>query len=328
MIRKIAIGTLKFSIFVAFLSALTVFSGFLTIYYIFSIGDVIVPDLIGEDTIYAVDLLAERHLKLKTVDQQFDPNIKKGHILAQDPQPGTTVRKNVTVRIILSKGTESSLIPEVLGKRWQDATRMIKQSKFRVGHVAYVHSARTPVDHVIAQTPLSLSESSMGETVDLLVSLGPYRKVMIMPDLVEEQLEYAMQAIGRLGLVLGKIERDEQYPELPPNTVINQVPKPGTLIEEQNIVNLVVSGTGASKDPFQGEILPIRYETLEYSVPLGQFDREVLVMARNAEGSSELFRQFVSSGRNIAVRIPVIGETVVEIYLDGVLDEIKRITPE
>lgn len=328
MLRKILGGVSKFAIFCAFLIALALFSGLLTIHYIFAVGEVAVPDVIGEDTVYAADLLAEQHLKLKTVDQQFDPKVKPDHILAQDPPAGTMLKKHQVVRVILSKGAEASTIPDVVGKRWQEATRTIKQQKFRLGNVAYVHTTEAPIDHIVTQTPPPYTEASMRTAIDLLVSLGPHKTVMIMPDLVEEQMEYAMQVIGKLGLVLGKVERDEAFTEIPPNTVISQVPKPGTLIEEQNIVSLVVSGPGLSRDPYQMGTLSVEYHPLDYMVPLGRFDREVMMTVRNAEGIAEIFRQFVPPGRTITVQVPVAGETVVEIYLDGVLAEIKRITLE
>ena len=130
-----------------------------------------------------------------------------------------------------------------------------------------------------------------------------------------------------MGLILGKVERDPQYP-LPPNTIISQVPKPGTLIEEQNIVNLVVSG--AAEPGQSGSIrgLPLTYENLEYTVPIGILEREVMVMVRNAEGSTEVFRQVVPSGQALLFRIPVIGQTVVQIYLDGELEEVRRLGNE
>ena len=327
MIRKVLSGLVKCILFVAFLLALAVFSGMLTIHYIFAIGDVEVPEVTGKDMVVAVDLLAENHLNLKIVDRQFDPEIKAEYILGQDPPAGTLLRKNRTVRVVVSKGAESSTIPDVIGKRWQDANRTLKQHAFRVGHVAYVHTTEAPVDHIVAQMPFAHTEGQRGDAVNLLVSLGPYKTVMVMPDLVEEQLAYGMQVIDKLGLVLGKVERDPQYP-LPPNTIINQVPKPGTLIEEQNIVNLVVSGAAETGRGFSNVSLPVSYETLEYTVPIGAFEREVFVMVRNAEGSSEIFRQIVSSGQRLMFQIPVVGETVVQIYLDGGLEEVRRLGNE
>jgi serine/threonine-protein kinase len=203
---------------------------------------------------------------------------------------------------------------------------MLRESPFRVGHLAYVHTSEAPVDYIVAQTPLANIEGQMGDSIDLLVSLGPYKKVMVMPDLVQEQLSYGIQAIGKLGLVLGKVERDPEYPiPLPPDTIISQLPKPGTLVEEQNLVNLVVTGAAATDFNLPAPSLSLAYQTVEYAVPIGSFDREVMVMVRNAEGVSEVFRQRVESGRQLLLQIPVIGETVMEIYLDGILDDVRRI---
>jgi beta-lactam-binding protein with PASTA domain len=320
---KFLTGFTKFFIFCCFLVALAGFSGIVTVRYIFATGEVEVPDLVGKNVVYAVDLLAERHLELKRVDQQFDAKIPKDHILIQDPPPGTKSKKNRTVRVVLSKGAESVPIPDVIGKRWQEAIRTLQQNKFRTGNVAYVHSAEVPVDCIVAQTPSPRSEASAGGRVDLLVSLGTYKNVMVMPDLVEERLAYALQVIGKLGLVLGKVEH-EQYPGVPPNIVLSQVPKPGTLVEEQNIVTFVVSGEAGGTDTMEGSSSSVQYESLEYTVPPGRFDREVTVLVKNAEGVSEMYRQFVPPGNRIVVRVPVVGETVAEVYLDGVLDHVIR----
>ena len=123
------------------------------------------------------------------------------------------------------------------------------------------------------------------------------------------------------------MEHDQDY-EAPPGTVLSQVPKPGTLIEEQNIVNFVVSGPAGSDESPSDETAPVQYASLEYTVPMGRFDREVSVLVRNAEGVTEMYRQVVPPGNRIDVQIPVVGETVAEVYLDGVLDVVKRMNSE
>ena len=327
MIRTFLRRFSKTLIFSAFLIALAIFSGMMTIHYIFALGDVEVPDVTQQEMVVAADLLAARHLKLKAVDARFDPDVKFDHIITQDPPAGTVGQKNRVVRVVLSKGAESSTIPNVVGKRIQEARNLLRSSLFRVGNLAYIHTIEAPVDYIVAQTPEANMEGQMGDSIDLLVSLGPYKTVLVMPDLIQEQLAYGMQVIGKLGLVLGKVERDPEYPlPLPPDTIISQVPKPGTLVEEQNLVNLVVTGDAApTSGPVSAPSLPMVYQTVEYTVPIGTFDREVIVMVRNAEGVSEIFRQLVPSGRQLLLQLPVIGETVMEVYLDGVLDDIRGI---
>lgn len=320
--RKCIRGIAKCLLFCCFLAALAGFSGMATVRYIFATGQVEIPDLVGKKFEYAADLLAERHLRIKPVDQQLDLKIPKDHVLAQEPAPGTKIQKKHTVRVIVSKGIETTTIPNVIRKPWQEARRVLRQNSFRVGNVVYARSEEVPVDAVIAQTPEPYSEVSTGERVDLLVSRGPYKKVMVMPDLIEEQLPYALAVIEKLGLVLSKVEY-EKYP-VPENTVLSQIPKPGTLIEEQNIVTFVVSGEPGQSGFMPGPASPVQYKSLEYVVPPGRFDREVSVVVRNAEGITEIYRQLVPPGELIIVRIPVVGETVVEVYLDGTLDAVQR----
>lgn len=325
--KAFLLGMIKILLFLCFLIALAGFSSIATIHYIFATSHVEVPDLIGKSMDYATDLLTEQHLKLQLVEQQLDEKIPANHILMQDPSPGTMVKKNQTIRIVTSKGTESTFIPNVVGRPWQQAKQLLQRQKFRIGEVAYAHSAGTQIDAVIAQTPLPNSPSNVGDVVDLLVSRGPYPKIMVMPDLVEQPLSYALDVIKNMGLVLSKVEH-EQYPQVPQNTVLSQVPKPGSLIEEHNMVTFVVSQGGQSGRSAGVQSPTLQYQTLEYSVPPGQFDRQVSVVIKNVQGTREIYRQIIPPGQQLVVRIPVVGETVVEVYVDGTLDMLQRMSAQ
>ncbi len=317
----------KFVIFGCFLAALASFSAVATVRYIFATSRVEIPNLVGKELDYASSIATERHLRLKTVDTQTASDIAEQHIIAQEPAPGKKIQKGQAIRIVVSKGTESLSLPDVVGKPWQDAKRILRNASFRLGNVAYAHSEAIPVDAVVAQNPRPYTEVNTGVRVDLLVSRGPYRKVMVMPDLVEEQLSYALEMIETLGLILSKVEH-EDYPGMPPNTVLSHVPTPGTLVEEQNMVTLVVSGQRGRHDFFTPRQPAVHYQSLEYVVPPGRYEREVSVVVRNRDGASEIFRQFVPPGEKIMVRIPVAGQTNVEISLDGRLDTTQRMSNE
>lgn len=320
--KRFFLGVLKLVLFTLFLASLTGFSGIATIHYIFATSRVEVPDLRGKNVEYATDLLTEEHLKLKIVEQRLDETIPSEHILDQDPAPGTLVKKNHTIRIVASQGSESTFIPDVVGKPWQQARQLLQQQRFRIGNIAYAHSEEIPVDAIIAQTPSANTLAKAGVVVDLLVSRGAYPRIMVMPDLVEQQLPYALHVIENMGLVLSNVAH-EQYPQVPPNTILSQIPKPGALIEEHNMVTFVVSA-GGTQFSSSGGTPAMQYQTLEYFVPTGPFEREVAVVVKNREGSKEIYRQQVPPGQQIVIRVPVVGETVVEVYLDGTLETIQR----
>lgn len=322
--RTFFLAIFKWVVFCVFLIVLAGFSGVAAIRYIFATSQVAIPDLTGQEIKYAADLLAQQHLKLRIITEQLDPQIPKDHILAQDPKPGSFTKKNQTIRVVVSQGIESSSIPDLIGKPWQDALRMLRGKKIRVGNVAHAHSAEVPVDSIVAQTPLANTTLPLGTPVDLLVSRGPYGIVIVMPDVVEQQLFYAQQTLEKLGLVLGKIEHEE-YAGVPENTILSQIPKPGSLVKERDIVTLVASSGGNAGETIPGSMAAPQYTSLEYIAPPGRFDQEIAMVVKNDEGIAEIYRQIVPAGDRILVQVPVVGPTVVEIYLDGVLNEVKPI---
>jgi len=323
--RKFILGVLKVLVFCCLLLALMSFSGIATVRYILATSKVEVPDLVGKDVEYATNVLAERHLQLRIVERQIDAQLQKDHIIAQEPEPGVKKKKSQVVRLVVSGGIETTLLPNVIGKSWQQAKRLLRQQKFRIGNVAYAHSDEIPVDAIIAQTPFPGANAGIGTSVDLLVSRGSYKKVMVMPDLVEQDLVYALGVIEKLGLVKGNVAYEDY--DVRPNMVLSHVPRPGALVGEQNMVTLVVS-KGATGRSTHNATNVVQYQPLDYTVPPGPFDREISVIVKNIGGIVEIYREFVSPGSLIGLQIPVAGPTVVEIFVDGTLDVVRRINNE
>ena len=322
MLRRLFIRGAQALLFCCFLTALATFSAVATVRYLWTTSRVTLPDLAGQKLDYALNILTESHLTLKEVQRQVDPRIPKDYIIAQNPPTGTKLKRKGIVQVVVSQGIETATIPNLIGKSWRDTTRILARQRFRIGKVAYAHAADVPIDTIITQTPLPDAEAEIGMTVDVLVSRGPYKTVMVMPDLVETQLAYARDVIDTLGLNLHKIEH-EAYP-VPPNTIISQTPKPGTLIEERNMVSLVVSTDGRTREQVEAARVEPTYQTFEYTVPPGPFEHDIAMVVRNRNGLTEVYHQFMKPGYRIPVDIPVLGETLVEVYVDGILDSIQR----
>lgn len=322
--RKFLLALFKVIIFCALLLAITLFSSVATFRYIFATSQVTIPDIIGQTTEYAADLLTEQRLRLVVVEEQLDSKLPEGHILAQDPLAGAKTPKNQVVRVVISKGLETFPVPDVTGKTLAEAKRLLRQQQFRVGSVTYAHTNEMPADKIFAQTPQANQDGKIGERVHLMISQGAYKSVMVMPDLVEQQFAYAAQVVEQLGLVVGNIAYEE-YESVPPDTVLSHVPKPGALVDEQNMVTFVLSGKPRkSANAKAAETFSLQYQPLEYTIPPGPFEVEVLAVVKNADGEAEIYRQLVMPGHRVILQIPVIGNTVVELYVDGALEVVQR----
>lgn len=321
--RKFLLALFKLIIFCALLLAITLFSSVAAFRYIFATSQVTIPDIVGQTTEYATDLLTEQRLRLIVVEEHLDSKFPEGHILAQDPLAGTKTPKNQVVRVVISKGLETFPVPDVTGKTLAEAKRLLRQQQFRVGSVMYAHTNEMPADKIFAQTPQANQDGKIGEKVHLIISEGTYKSVMVMPDLVGQQFAYAVQVAEQLGLVVGNIAYEEY--DLPPDTVIEQVPKAGTLVDEQNMVRFRLSGKPRKSAKAEAaETFSLQYQPLEYTVPPGPFEVEVLAVVKNADGEAEIYRQLVMPGHRVILQIPVIGNTVVELYVDGALEVVQR----
>lgn len=313
-------GLLKLVLFIVFLIGLSFLSGFVVMKLYLAGGEVEVPDLTGKDIKEATRILKIRGLELKTIEARYDFSVPKNRILFQDPVPGSRAKQNRTVRVILSAGAEEVIVPNITGKPLRNAQILLRQHGFFPGRVVYIHSDQVPIDNVIAQTPLPESKYAKKGKVDLLLSRGPQEKAYIMPDLIGKKLDFAKKVVEGIGLVMGRVER-EIYEGVEPDRVISQNPKPGAIIKKENLVNLVASSRtyGADYDSHS-----ISYTSLEYIVPEGPLLQEIRIIVNNDQGVLELFRQTLSPGMRIQVPVPVIGETLVGIYSDGILIRQRR----
>lgn len=78
-----------------------------------------------------------------------------------------------------------------------------------------------------------------GQAVTIYISLGRSQRV---PDLRgTENLELAQQRLEALGLSVGSVtEEDDPNESVPPGAVLRTDPAPGTEIEENGVVNIVL----------------------------------------------------------------------------------------
>jgi eukaryotic-like serine/threonine-protein kinase len=54
---------------------------------------VIVPELIGKDVVSALERLTELELNAKVKGSEYSTEFPKNHVVFQDPQPGSEIKK-------------------------------------------------------------------------------------------------------------------------------------------------------------------------------------------------------------------------------------------
>jgi eukaryotic-like serine/threonine-protein kinase len=79
--------------------------------------DVVVPSLLGKTVNEASASLSEAGLSLKVEEgRRVDPKVPVGQILAQEPQTGMRTRRQRSVRVWVSAGPRSTIVPALVGE--------------------------------------------------------------------------------------------------------------------------------------------------------------------------------------------------------------------
>lgn len=198
------------------------------------------PDLKGKNLEEARLELAVKRTAIAILARQFDTRIEKGRIISQDPGPGSRVKANRTVNIVVSEGSERAAVPRLEGRSLEFAGQILKSSGLRRGRVSQIHTSEYSAGRIIAQQPPAEDIVGRNAAVDFLVSQGAWEAMYIMPDLIEKNAASVIRRLKELEFQVAEIHYS-YYPGWEPGIVIKQIPVAGARILKRNQITLEVS---------------------------------------------------------------------------------------
>ena len=130
------------------------------------------PNVVGETKDNALKVLELQKLDLKIdLQEVFDMNIPAGTVMSTDPGKGEKLKTGQTVKVVVSKGIERKMMPEVVGMSLSNAKGMLTQLGFKEPAVVYVDSAEQK-DTILTQSLEKEKEYEITTPITLEVSNG------------------------------------------------------------------------------------------------------------------------------------------------------------
>jgi serine/threonine-protein kinase len=201
-------------------------------------SEVQVPDFSNRTANEATSVAASLGLALKVDEtKRTDPKIGPGRVLAQDPAPGSTARRQRSVKVWLSAGPRSTTVPGVTGETERTAQLRLTQSGFPVTAVSEIKSQDFPADVVVAQEPPA---KTPGASVAILVNRTDRGATYVMPDLIGVNGDRAAEALRQRGFRMAVVGSNP-YPGIPAGIVLRQNPPAGFQIAPGEPISLEVS---------------------------------------------------------------------------------------
>jgi serine/threonine-protein kinase len=141
-------------------------------YTAFNADRVTVPSLAGMSQKEAAAVVAEIGLSAEIGEEIFSEDIPAGRVISSSPAGGGKIAKAGVVKLIISKGKERIIIPNLIGQTPDIATQQLADLGLRVGEIFEVFSAQAEKGFIAKIEPLVGAEVKPNSLVNIFVSKG------------------------------------------------------------------------------------------------------------------------------------------------------------
>jgi len=197
-----------------------------------------VPDLHLQTTGDASSRLEGVGLRLAVGFRLNHPNAAPGTVIAQSPLGGQVARPGDSVRVTLSAGPETRVVPDLAGLGDSQASRLLRGLGFEVRVVRETGPEERA--GVLRTRPPAGTRLETPARVELVVSEGA--AVVEVPDLRGRHVDDVVPALEVLELQLGAI-RYQLDAAAAPGRVVSQSPAAGSSLRGGGFISIVVAGT-------------------------------------------------------------------------------------
>jgi len=159
-----------------------------------------VPSVVGSSQQEAEEAIRQAGLAVGAITQAYSSSVAEGQVISSDPAAGAMVNHSSAVAIVVSKGRRPVTVPNVVGMKEQDATSALQDVDLTVGQVSRTYSDTVAEGLVISSSPKAGASGYVGDSVDLVVSLGP--EMVTIPDVTGKSEAEAVSALEAVGLVV------------------------------------------------------------------------------------------------------------------------------
>ena len=293
--------------------------------------DVQLPQTVGITLEEAKQIVTDSNLKIEVLEEKYSSEVEAGKIISQDPKyrENYKIKEGNIIKVVISKGTEVAVVPNVVATTKDEARITLKQQGFEIEEIEE-KSDKIEAGYIIKQEPLEGAEVEAKSTVKIFVSIGTGIEQVVVPEVLGKSKEEATQILtnAKLTVATVKTETDTTKED---GKIIKQSIEPGKTVDENTAVTLTINsipkistgtvninvksftGYVAKKDESGKVIPPDKVEVMLKVAPLGGTE-DVVYKKEHSEDLEKL-----------TVSVQGIGTITVKTYISGVLKSTNQL---
>lgn len=334
----------KFASFIKRHKGLSIFFGLILLFFLAFGGtmlvlnittpkDVQLPNIVGISKEEAKQKVEQSKLIFEVEAEEYNSEVGANLVISQKPEYTENynkVKEGTIVKVIISKGTEKTIVPKVVGMKEEEATETLEKSKLKY-EIIEETSKKVEEGYIISQEVEPDTEVNAGDTIKIHVSIGTGIKQVTMIDVTGKTEEEAKKALEDMKLVVNVGYAEDTSKDN--GKVLKQSIEVGSVIDEGTTVTITLNKlaelktvpiTVNVKSLLNGDIYTekINEETGETIKDVKEVELKVVV------GNDTIYSQKVkASETSVAVgNAKGTGTTTVKIYINGILKNQNSLT--
>lgn len=280
-----------------------------------------VPNVVGLAREEAEQKVKDAKLIFEVESEEYNAEVEENHVISQDPK-NINVKEGNTVKVVISKGTEKTKVPNVKGKEKEEAIQLIENAKLKA-EVIEETSKTVKEGYVISQETNPDTEVNAGDTVKIHVSTGTGIKQVTMIDVTGKTEADAKKALEDMGLVVNIGYSEDSSKDN--GIVLKQTVEVGSVIDEGTTVTITVNKLAEVKTvPITVNVKSLLDGNVTETIEDEKGDKIQQVkdvQLKVMVGNDVIYSQKVKASETaISVgNAKGTGTTMVKVYIDGVL---------
>lgn len=287
--------------------------------------DVQIPNLVGMTEAEAKEELSKLKLKYEKIGEDYNKDVEAGKIFEQSPVYSSSykVKENATISVKISKGTETTTVPKVVGMTYDEAVAELEKYKLNAEKVEET-SKEVKEGIVIGQEVEQNTTVNAGDTIKIHVSIGTGINQVPMPNVLGKTENEAKSILeGKKLKVNVEFLEDTTKNN---GEVLKQSVEAGTNIDEETEVTITVNKIAEIKTiPF---IVNVKSITGGYEKDTtGNTTNSIGTVVKKKKltikvGEDKVFEEDVDlNSTNVKKDISGKGTITVKVYIDDILQK-------
>ena len=281
--------------------------------------EVQIPNLIGMTEEEAKAELKKYKLNYEKVEEDYNKDVEAGKIYEQSPTYSANykIKEKTTISVKVSKGTEKTTVPKVVGMTYDEAVAKLEENKLNAEKVE--ETSDTIKDGiVISQEVEANSTANAGDIIKIHVSIGTGKNQVAMPSVLGKTESEAKTILEGKKLIVNVEYAEDTTKDN--GTVLSQSIKAEENIDEGTEVTITVNKIAETKSATI--IVNVKSLTGGYEQTTGNSTDTIIKKKKLTVkvGDDKFYDSEVDlNSTNIEVPISGKGTVDVKVYIDDVV---------